>query len=238
MNNLKKLLPASIKRFAKVLLDKDYYPAIDISKPLCRFGSEYGGWWIDSSRIGQNSVIYSFGIGTDISFDQELIGKFHCTVHGFDPTPQTKEYLAVIGHPSQFHFHEIGIAGKTGSIYLHRPKNPNFGSCSILTGHEFSSDGFHAEVHNLRDIAKNLGHGFIDIVKMDIEGAEYDVIVDMDQNGFPPMSQLLIEFHHRFSSIGLDRTKHAVNTLKRLGFCLAMVSANGEEYTFINRNAS
>ena len=37
----------------------------------------------------------------------------------------------------------------------------------------------------------------IDILKMDIEGAEYDVIDDII-NSPVPIAQVLIEFHHRF----------------------------------------
>jgi hypothetical protein len=52
-----------------------------------RIGNEIAGWWIDLGLITEKSTIYSFGLGSDISFELELIKKKGCIIHGFDPTP-------------------------------------------------------------------------------------------------------------------------------------------------------
>ncbi|WMW22216.1 hypothetical protein RE476_12730 [Methanolobus mangrovi] len=38
-----------------------------------RLGSEYGGWAFCPENVGEQSVVYSFGIGEDISWDEALI---------------------------------------------------------------------------------------------------------------------------------------------------------------------
>ncbi|GIS18490.1 MAG: hypothetical protein CM15mP120_04060 [Pseudomonadota bacterium] len=42
---------------------------------------------------------------------------------------------------------------------------------------------------------RDLGHDHLDVLKMDIEGAEYAVLDDMLQSNILP-DQLLVEFHH------------------------------------------
>jgi hypothetical protein len=50
------------------------------------FGTKYGGFYVYPDRLCQESIIYSFGVGEDVSFDLELIEKYNCHVFAFDPT--------------------------------------------------------------------------------------------------------------------------------------------------------
>ena len=43
-------------------------------------------------------------------------------------------------------------------------------------------------------------------MKMDIEGAEYDVINNLIETSVRP-KQILVEFHHRFEGVELYKTK-------------------------------
>lgn len=79
---------------------------------------------------------------------------------------------------------------------------------------------------------QELGHAHIDLLKMDIEGAEYDVIQDMYNSNIRP-GQMLIEFHHRFPGIGISKTKNATKCIKKMGYRLFSVSDAGHEYCYI-----
>jgi len=50
------------------------------------------------------------------------------------------------------------------------------------------------------------------------------------------IKQLLIEFHHRFPDISIDRTRQAVTRLNASGYRIFFVSDTGEEYGFIRRD--
>jgi hypothetical protein len=67
---------------------------------------------------------------------------------------------------------------------------------------------------------------------MDIEGMEYKVIDQLVMENFD-IKQILVEFHHRFSGIGLRKTLLAVQKLRNSGFKLFHVSPWCEEYAFI-----
>jgi hypothetical protein len=79
---------------------------------------------------------------------------------------------------------------------------------------------------------KKLSHSRIDVLKMDIEGAEYEVLTDFLASRVP-VQQLLVEFHHRWRDVGLDRTRSAIQDLNGAGFRIFHVSASGEEYSFL-----
>ena len=52
-------------------------------------------WWIlpNKKDLNSKSVVYSIGIGTDASFDLELINTFNCEIYGFDPTPKSIRWV-------------------------------------------------------------------------------------------------------------------------------------------------
>jgi hypothetical protein len=77
-----------------------------------------------------------------------------------------------------------------------------------------------------------LGHSRVDVLKIDIEGAEYGVLGDVVSSGVA-IGQLLIEFHHRWKEIGAGQTRQAIKELAGAGFLVAGVSSAGTEYTFV-----
>ena len=98
------------------------------------FGNSYGGFYISSNGLNENSIIYSVGIGEDISFDLDIISKFNCKIFAFDPTPKSISWVKdnVIVSKKNFIFHEFGISAKSGFFDFYLPKNPNHVSGSIV----------------------------------------------------------------------------------------------------------
>src|SRR5262245_61786638 len=79
-------------------------------------GTAYGGWAVMPSLLNPSAVVYSFGVGYDISFDLALIGSVGCAVHAFDPTPVSMAWLEQQSLPPQFHFSPIGVAATNGKL--------------------------------------------------------------------------------------------------------------------------
>jgi FkbM family methyltransferase len=186
-------------------------------------------------NIHSHSVIYSFGVGEDISFDLELINQYEVIIHAFDPTPRSIEWVRKQNPPSNFILHEYGLANFDGHATFLPPANPLHVSHSILDfrkQHHDRTDITSMPVKKMHTIMTELNQSKVDILKMDIEGAEYQVIDDLISSGLLP-TQLLVEFHHRFPSIGIKKTNDAIVKLRKVGYKIFSVSPSHEEFGFI-----
>ncbi len=104
----------------------------DVECPTLYLGSDYGGWCINPERISASSVVYSFGVGEDLSFDLALIERFGVSVHAFDPTPRSRQWVEAQSLPPQLEYHPFGIADSSGTAMFYPPANPEHVSHSLL----------------------------------------------------------------------------------------------------------
>ena len=232
MKSIMKRIYRKIKRIIKVILGKDFFIKPDFICDYKRFGSQYGGWDVIYGELNSDSVIYSFGVGEDASFDLALIKKLGVIIHAFDPTPKSITWVKDQNFPKSFIMHEYGIADFDGIATFAPPKNPDHVSHTILDRVETRDKTIEMPVKKLASIMKELKTNKIDLLKMDIEGAEYSILKDIQSNSIRP-KQLLVEFHHRFPNIGIGETKTAIKIIKDMGYQLFSVSETGEEYSFI-----
>jgi hypothetical protein len=56
--------------------------------------------------------------------------------------------------------------------------------------------------------------------------------IDVLENSIP-VTQLRVEFHHRWREIGISRTREAVSALRARGYRIFHISDSGEEYSFL-----
>lgn len=206
-------------------------PRVQITRPVEKFGSEYGGYCLDGSMIGRDTVVYSLGIGEDISFDLSLIERFGVEVEAFDPTPRVKKWLATQSLPRQFHFHDAGIAGHDGEETFYIPRE-NWVSHSVIQARQYGRVSLRFPVIRLSTAMQLRGHTRIDVLKMDIEGAEYAVIEEIVREEIP-VAQLLVEFHHRLSSVGTNKTREVLAQLERYGMRISYACPRREVFTFV-----
>lgn len=198
---------------------------------LQKFGDEKFGlqWTICPAGLDSESVVYSAGVGDDISFERALVAKFGCDIVLCDPSPVA---LKTMARPENkipnFHFHPVALAGHSGHMGV-----------SLQTDHKgetwFSRDsaegGQQIECVDLGSLLKRNGHTHIDLLKLDIEGSEYDVVEDMVQNRLLPR-QLSIEYHHGILP-GITRMKSVRSMFKLFGAGYRLVHQEGCNHTFI-----
>lgn len=213
--------------------------SVQTKAPRVMPGTAYGGCTITSEGMGPNSVAYSVGTGEDMSFDLALIEKYGCEVHGFDPTPKSIAWVKRQTTPSKFRFHEWGLAGHDGTVDFFLPANPDHVSASVVQRAGTGDQRVTVQVRRLSTVMKELGHSRVDLLKLDIEGAEYGVIDDIEkfhqERGKLPIHQILVEFHHRFFPDGRDRTQRAIRQLNACGYKVFDISADDVQYGFVAR---
>lgn len=174
-----------------VSLDRTFlFDAVIDARNMVRVGTyNDGGKWVsDPQSLGSGAVVYSFGAGNEISFDAEMAGLYGCEVHCFDPTPSSVRNFEKC-RPRQkvgkgtFTFHPLGL----GPVSLD-PEKAN----------ELIIEDQKCEAKRLSEIAAELGHSHVDVLKIDIEGGEMAALPEIITSGTLDrlsVKQLLIEFH-------------------------------------------
>lgn len=206
------------------------HSASPISRPTARLGSDYGGWTVIPSLLGTGSVVYSVGVGSDITFDRAVAQRFGCTIDAFDPTPMARDWIAQQSLPPRMTYHAIGLAAEDGEVAFKLPPVEGFDSFSLMEGE--GDDHVNCPVRRLESLMQQLGHSHLDVLKMDIEGFEYQVIDDVLSGPVRPR-QWLIEFHHTMYHHKAQETLDAVAKIKAAGYTLFSVSNVGQEYSFV-----
>ena len=236
-----KLKNAIKRRILKYL----YYPLVSLFRDskwkiqgvrVERIGSRYGGGWLALDLLNDRSIVYSFGVGCDITFDEMLIRRTGSQVLGFDPTPRSREWIKNNPNiPPQFTFAPVGLAETTGTKKLFLPANKEFVSGSIVK--ELGGGFIECDFLSLPDIMERHEHKFIDLIKMDIEGAEYAIVESwLRRDYIPPVRQLWIEFHPDLANHTTRSTMELVMNLNRLHFAVAKRAfvQNPNHYLLVN----
>jgi len=225
-----------MRHLARLIVGKDVIVSNKVAVDHIVLGSEYGRWPLLPAMTSDRSVVYSFGVGEDITFDLAAIERFHCQIYAFDPTPRSVKWIKDQPTPPEFHFHEFGIDAKPGEMLFHPPKLDTHVSYTVSSSGSSNGEPVKAQVLDLGTIMQRLNHKRIDILKMDVEGAEYAVIETLAQQGSLP-EQIMVEFHHGMYGYTARDTKLALDTLRHDGYYLYYVSNSWREFGFLHRDS-
>jgi FkbM family methyltransferase len=221
-----------------------------------KLGTRYGAGIIPKNFLNSQSVCYCAGAGEDISFDLELTKKFHCNVYIFDPTPRAKKHydelilrinngeMMPIDNYSQSQYYSIkpeelkscfffpvGLWSEDKTLKFFPPENSEHISHSLVNLQK-TVDYIEVECKKVSTIMSLLGHQKITLLKLDIVGAEYEVIDSLIKDKIYP-DLLLIEFDegalaamnqdHCLDQKYFMRITNSINKLKKAGYILAFL---------------
>ena len=220
-------------RKLKYVFQGKYIIVSQIRKDKQWIGNSYGGFYLANNSINKDSIIYSIGIGEDVSFDLEIIEKYRCKVFAFDPTPKSVNWVNKNVSNNNFNFSPIGISKEKGSRLFYLPKNDKYVSGSLEKISTVNEDlAVELEFDTLKNQLIKNNHKKIDLLKMDIEGSEYEVI-DSILNEKIEIDQILVEFHPHLVQNGRKKTKSSIIKLESFGYKCFARSNTFLEYSFI-----
>ena len=166
------------------LSQKDLVRVWDVFGPhhTCLFSKERlgrtgdGGKWVCGPDVllqSKTCVAYSIGSNGEVSFKKALLSTTPCQVYTFDHTLGEAAQALVRGVPG-LHFHNVGLGVRQTGQEGHPPR-----------------------LLSLDQLMENLKHSWIDVLKVDVEGAEWDIVQDFYSIGNVslPATQLLFELH-------------------------------------------
>ncbi len=195
-----------------------------------------GNWAVLAASLSAESTVYSFGVGDNVSWDLAMIRQFGATIHAFDPTPQSIAWVARQPLPPQFCFHDCGISNFDGTLDFYPPRKAGGMHYSQQSRHRFGRppQPVPGKVNRLATIMRRLGHERIDVLKLDVEGSEFDALPDVLASGIP-IGQLLVEIHYHFPSRSFRSGLELIQQIKAATMECFYVSERGLEFGFVSR---
>lgn len=190
---------------------------------IITLGSKYGGWSFVNHKNLAESTIISCGLGEDASFDIEFANFYNANIILIDPTPRAiSHFNNILRHlgserldnyknngaeeirsydlqslkADQLKLVEKAIWINDSPVNFYLPKNKSHVSHSIVNfQNDYSTKTEYIEVEaiTLKQIIDEFKLSNIPILKLDIEGAETEVVKDLLSKEIFP-NQILIEF--------------------------------------------
>ena len=184
-----------------------------------KMGTNYGGWYVPLNMdLNENSIIYSGGVGEDMSFDLLMQQKYNSTIYLIDPTKRARKHFIEVKlyysnkklftggiqqdyysciqslNPNfdKFQYVNIGLWDKKETLKFYKQNNENYVSQSLVEN-MFGKNYDLVPVDSIKNIMEKHGHKHIDLLKLDIEGAEIKTINQMLDDKIYP-TYVLIEF--------------------------------------------
>lgn len=158
--------------------------------------------------LNQNSIVFDIGAYYG-DFSDQIFAKYNCYIHAFEPIPEFftkcqnrfKDNKKIICH-------KFAVSDKTGECKIYMNDN----STSL---HANSSDSKNIKTKNFNEILKDLDVSMIDLIKINIEGEEYNLLEFMIQNDLhQKCKNLQVQFHklvdnyqERYDDIALNLSK-------------------------------
>ena len=188
-------------------------------------------YYLDVDHLNHASIVYSCGIGGDFTFDLDMTQYLGKPTYAFDPTvPSQKKYsiLYNLHKPIFYNFGVSNIDGEENFKIILDQKHYMSASNTMLNDTD-QSNFMSFPVRTIPSIMRDLNHSHIDVLRMDVEGAEYKVLPTLfDLKIYP--TQISMEIHHIDEKLNLD---FALKLLKSNGYELIWNSEGYKECTFI-----
>ena len=189
------------------------------------------GHHIWPAPLTRDSVVVDAGAHRG-EFSAEIIRRFGCQCHLVEANPKLVKTLIVARAES---ITAAALDARDGRGMLHVSENPE---ATGLFDAGSASIGVEVETISLATLMQRLGIAKIDILKLDIEGAEFDLIASTPDQILQRINQITVEFHDfkpAFRGRGLFENSRKL--LEALGFiCCNMAFRTHGDVLFLNRH--
>lgn len=195
-------------------------------------GSPYGGWRIPDDALGEGDICYCVGAGGDISFDLELIHRYGAVVRAVDPVQEYGDgALRQAAGESRFSFRVVALTTHDGPIRMQPHHERSSGSLSAAGLYD-TAEWTEVPGLTLTSLMREFGDDHIDLLKLDVEGLEYELLPTLDLPGLG-VRVFALQLHHvgsvRQATRLIERLRHQGYRLVAQRRALKLAFARAEQ---------
>lgn len=174
-------------------------------------------------RIKSGDIIVDAGCSYEADFSLLMIDRHGAKSFAVDPTRKHRPSLEALEakYCNRFIHLPIAIGPSNDELLFHESENHESGS--LIDNHtNVISDkvvSYSVRSVTLPKLVEEIETDKIAILKLDIEGAEYPLLLDVKESDLAAFDQIFIEFHHHaVANYGIGHTKIIVDRIMKLGF--------------------
>lgn len=182
------------------------------------------------SLMGPVPLVLDIG-ANEGDFTRAMVQKFGCRVHALEPNPYLSASLQGLAIPGVT-VHKVALADTRGPRQFVLMKNTEYS--------HFSSGGdssIQVEAVTLEDLVSQIPEGSIDLIKMDIEGAELDILECLPLEVLERIRQITVEFHQFLYPESRLRVEAIKKRFRDAGFWIVDFSRSNYDVLFVHASA-
>jgi FkbM family methyltransferase len=179
--------------------------------------------------LDSNSIIVDLGANEGV-FTEKIHSTFGCSIFAVEPVPQLFSKIQTNEKVRKFNY---CIAGKNGPVFLYTPPD----RCASICQHDSGNPDCSIVVEGVtfEYFLKSQTIKAIDLLKVDIEGAEIELFSSITIEHLRMLKQLTIEFHDFLWSDLHDQVESIKRRMINNGFFCISFSLNNGNVLFVKR---
>jgi FkbM family methyltransferase len=181
-------------------------------------------------HLGTNATVLDLGANCG-HFAQAITRRFDCNCVAVEPSPIPFDAIPVTSRISKI---QAAVADKSGTMLFHVASESV--ASSLVRRASSHLESIEVRVFSLADLLAHGGWSRIDLLKIDIEGAEIGMLAACPDEILACIAQISVEFHDFCDITPEVDVKETLARLHGLGFYSVRMSRIGHQDTWlINR---
>jgi FkbM family methyltransferase len=181
--------------------------------------------------LSADSVVLDLGANSG-RFARAIVEDLGCRCLAVEPSPETFERIPQSDRIARF---RLAISERPGTLEFNVHRH-SLSSSLLAVSPEDATDRIRVEAIDLTGFIREHARGQVDLIKMDIEGAEVAVLDSLSDDLLRGIKQLSVEFHDFCGITPESEVARIARRLQGLGFYYLRMSGVGHQDTlFVNR---
>jgi FkbM family methyltransferase len=185
-----------------------------------------------SKKLDSTSTVLDLGANQG-AFSRLIAAQHKCRTFAVEASPQL---FAQIEESPLIHKYNYAVAGNDGVVTFYESTNPEAGNI-VAPKSNSSGNRFAVQARSFSSLIAEIGLEEIDLLKIDIEGAEIQLFDNMRPHDLARVKQLTIEFHDSvpIPNVSTEDVERIIARIVAAGFSGVAMGRKNFDWLFWNQ---